>query len=284
MQVTVHVGMHKVATTFLQRQVFPHFREVNLAILDSTVDELFDGDGPLLISAEQIGGVPWRREGVVGRLHPTDWMQMFRDRLRRVKKVFPNAGIILGVRPHLDLIRSLYSQFLKEGGGIGVKNFFSLRGESFLSPEDLRMARRVQIILENFDDLFLYTLEDLKTRPGELYDCLLDFTGGTSIGRIGSGGKNSGLDTNLQVHAARILNRIHHWLGDHSLPTLRNSVFRAFHLTPRVISSQRLEGIGRDYVAFSEQERDRISGFYAEDWREVEEEMTRYGVNGKRSE
>ena len=109
----------------------------------------------------------------------------------------------------------------------------------------------------------------------------MDFTGGTSIG---SGGKNSGLDTNLQVHAARILNRIHHWLGDYSFPTLRNSVFRAFHLTPRAISSQRLEGIGRDYVAFSEQERDRISGFYVEDWREVEEEMTRYGVNGKRSE
>lgn len=278
MQVTIHVGMPKVATTTLQREVFPSFRGINLVILNSTPEEFVDSDGELLISCEQIGGKPWSKEVYGGPLYPTDWLKTFKKRIQRLHRLFPEAGIILGVRNHADLILSLYSQYLKEGGTLRMVDSFSFEKESFITPGDLLFVDRIKAVTGTFDRFFLYTLEDLRYRPKELYAEMLAFSGGSSFEGVDAAKSNPGFQTMLQAEVARSLNRINHWLMDQSLPTLRNSVFQALDLTPRSIATHKLAGVASTPLELSNELAARIHEFYADDWAAVEHYSEKYGV------
>ncbi|MCS4122740.1 hypothetical protein GGP45_003107 [Salinibacter ruber] len=264
MRVTVHIGLHKCATTFFQRQVFSNYKGVNTA-LDGPIYELFDADGPLLISSELIGGVPWTRKNRGRPFQPTSWLKMFRDRIGRVQNLFSESRIIIGVRPQVSWIRSLYSQFLKEGGTLSFDSFFSLEQDSFLSPEDLLLSPRIQFLRESFENVLLYTLEDLKNID-HLCEALLQFVGGQEMGPIRNRVQNPSLETHLQVKTAQLLNSIDQWLTEHSMPTLRNSVFQSFNLNPRSIASVRMAGIPSKSFSLRENKHKQINKYYKSDW------------------
>ena len=96
-----HVGLHKTATTFLQKSVFPEWPGIHY--LQSRNIEYFlrlPDTETYLISCEGLSGATFatldeRCRGIA-----------------RLARMFPAANTIIGFRPHGGFMASLYSQYL----------------------------------------------------------------------------------------------------------------------------------------------------------------------------
>ena len=106
MKVVLHVGMHKTATTFLQAEIFPKLKNVNLIHKFELGSKLYE-DKLNIISNEGFSGKSY---------HPfTNADERF-IKADRLHAMFPDAFILIGVRNPTSWHKSLYSQYLKRGG------------------------------------------------------------------------------------------------------------------------------------------------------------------------
>lgn len=146
----IHIGYPKTATTWLQGCVFPHlkgcsylhFQDSRYSWFDSLLldhDFVFDAakirarfddsianadtESKMILSWESFAGNVF--EGGGNALALT----------RRLHEVFPEASIIITVRNQLDMIESIYRQYIHEGGTLGINSFLSLRYPSPLRLE-----------------------------------------------------------------------------------------------------------------------------------------------------
>lgn len=133
--VYIHVGYHKTATTFLQKSIYPklthqitylsrgdaqaylydirHKKLSDKAITDLRrgFESMMEAEKPLLISYEGLSGNPMSTKKKVKDNHAI---------LKDLRQIFPeesyNVHIIVGVRRQLDLLTSLYVQYIHQGG------------------------------------------------------------------------------------------------------------------------------------------------------------------------
>ena len=141
-EVTIHVGLHKTATTFLQSEFFHLYsNELGYVNLRKDMREflyyvLFCNDldydsqeatrlfltklkdantinRKILLSDEQFCGSPW--DNAVSRKRYFD----------RLNVIFPNAKYIIVLRNQEEMVRSLYLQYIKTGGSATWKEFLS---------------------------------------------------------------------------------------------------------------------------------------------------------------
>lgn len=133
-QHVIHVGYHKTGTTWLQRDVFPsvqgavflppptHPGDVYRPLLHNLVSHdyflattfhaaLAEQPRPVLISYEALVGSPW------GEGHDPD------TRATRLAEVVPGARIIVTLRSRDELAKSLYAQYVNEGGHLRAGAF-----------------------------------------------------------------------------------------------------------------------------------------------------------------
>ncbi len=132
-KVMIHVGLHKTASTFLQRQVFPCFRQYVLLSkpylgTNSAFNALIYGDDTIYresLVRQEINAVVQHAEsdGSTGLIlseeefsgHP-EYNFVNRGLVaHRLARIFPDAEILLVLRSQSDLICSLYNQFVKAG-------------------------------------------------------------------------------------------------------------------------------------------------------------------------
>ncbi|WP_298259262.1 hypothetical protein [uncultured Litoreibacter sp.] len=131
MNLAIHIGYHKTATTWLQREVFtPTFgfsplmghKDVDRLILQPH-DLEFDADtarcqlqqsagGYSVISSENLSGHPF----FGGRQSAT--------LAHRLQKIAPHARIVITVRSQETMLPSVYMQYLQRGGTLGHQAFF----------------------------------------------------------------------------------------------------------------------------------------------------------------
>lgn len=136
-ETVIHVGLHKTATTFLQREVFPQLSDISLVTRPYTqhnhafnqmqyADEsLYDAekvskelekissDGRrLLLSDESFSGKPVTFNYINRSIIAS-----------RLKKLLPQSTIILFIRGQVDIIYSHYNQYVKTGGTKHINNF-----------------------------------------------------------------------------------------------------------------------------------------------------------------
>src|SRR5262245_60973068 len=152
----VHIGYHKTASTWLQVAAFPRLagvrygdvllRQLAAHIATATDEEFFAGgvrgllgaiaqaEGPILLSNEGLSGSRWHGDGRGLRNA---------DRLRRV---VPDARIVVVVRRQDEMLRSIHAQYVNEGGTRSLQDFVAGRaeGSSFLLDhlEYDRLVRR----------------------------------------------------------------------------------------------------------------------------------------------
>ena len=121
-----HVGLHKTASTYLQRLVFPkwpgisYLRHRNIEYFLRLPDT-----EKYLISCEGLSGATFAT---------------LDERCRgfaRLAQMFPSANAIIGFRPHGGFMASLYSQYLRYGGNQPFEGFFAPSG-----PQDKAIWRR----------------------------------------------------------------------------------------------------------------------------------------------
>jgi hypothetical protein len=187
-----HIGYHKTASTWLQGQVFPRLegrsslhghrltdealrnlaRADDADFLPRTIaalrDEFLEREQqPLLFSYEGLSGRLWRAD-----------RSGFRA-IDRIATIEPDARIFVVVREQRTMLRSIYFQYVYEGGTLDAPSFCAdPSGPGWVfAPEHLCYDRLVAHAIERFgaDRVCALPYELLPTRPQVFLDELCEF-------------------------------------------------------------------------------------------------------------
>lgn len=129
----VHIGYHKTATTWFQRQVWPAAISHDYVPRAETQKALlfppglhFDGAEareqlrinervrPVLLSEENLSGYP-HNGGLHGLIGP--------EMARRILATLPDAQIVIFIRNQHDIIRATYAQYVAGGGTWSLRRY-----------------------------------------------------------------------------------------------------------------------------------------------------------------
>lgn len=138
----IHIGLHKTATTTLQRQLFPACKNLNLFTTQISEMEkfvhlvtkkdplyfkpddarailtpLFLNNKVTLLSNEMVSGPPYAGVIEAGLDHRSPI-------IANLKSTFPNAKIIIVIRRQDSLAQSFYRQYLYSGGTARPSKFY----------------------------------------------------------------------------------------------------------------------------------------------------------------
>lgn len=170
----VHVGLHKTATTWLQRAFFPLVgrlaNDSRRPWDDPVISGLVRGgrvhqvDDDAIISAERLSGYPgagWQDADLIAD---------------RIQDAFPGARIIVGTRNHADWVPSLYRQLVYEGE---TRKLDTLLSPGWKMPH-LDLANVSQEALERryrsrFESVLFLPFEKLIDDPSSYIRMLCDF-------------------------------------------------------------------------------------------------------------
>jgi len=182
--IVFHVGLHKTATTWLQYEVFSKLRGVSYLHafeLDTVLP-----DGKVVVSCEWLSGRPHLLASVNERYVIAE----------RISTLYPDAKIILGVREKDSWMRSLWKQYVMEGGSLSYLEFIRRLDDGYLDFEGY-----IRALQSLFDDVFIYHLDEIKDDKQSVIDNLCSF-----------------MDVELPIWRDRIYRKS---LSDNKITTLR---------------------------------------------------------------
>jgi len=157
-EVIIHVGFPRTGTTYLQEQVFS---KLNVCFIRSMffTDWFRCRRKKTIISHESLS------------LHRYDSSAEEKFAVAdALKRIFPNAKIIIGIRNPQSWIRSLYSQYIREGGTKTFDEFY----KNF-DKQHLDFDRYISHLRSLFDQVFVYRFEDFKRDKYRIIKEICDF-------------------------------------------------------------------------------------------------------------
>lgn len=163
LKIFYHVGMGKVASTYLQYAFFPKLRGIQY--LQRTQFKNYaariasDPHGSYLLSRE------FDR-------------QMERE-VSAFAKHFPNTHPIILFRENSDWIASQYRRFIKNGIGLTFKEFIDVQDDrGYWERDELLFVPKIKILERYFEHPPLVMLyDDLKRDPMKFFERIAKFTG-----------------------------------------------------------------------------------------------------------
>lgn len=194
-QPVIHIGYHKTATTWLQWHLW---RRKDLGLYRVKYLPKFHGIHPLQFDAaayraayrEAFKEVPDDAIAVVSNErmsgHPHSGGFDSRDIADRLKAVFPNAKILIGIREQESAILSSYFQYVKKGGYCSLKGYLNPRADGHIPLFDLNHFR-YDALIAHYQALFgegnvkVTLFEAFKEQPMEYIAELAEF-GGFKLG------------------------------------------------------------------------------------------------------
>jgi len=228
-QLYLHIGYPKTGTTFLQQALFPYAQGINyikkpvakeLAMIIRQDDWTFDAEA-VKASLEKYfkpGKNLLSHEALVGDFDILKLMnsKIIADRLRRL---FPEAKIIVTVRNQYDHLESMYKQYLHSGGIKKFRDFANFRNGVFEMPYTRRWDYSLYItmfdypkLLEYYESLFgkenilVVPYELLSKDPKLFVQKLLAWMGIETVPDFKNEFRNQGYGAR-QVWLARMFNR-----------------------------------------------------------------------------
>ena len=162
-QTILHIGMPKCGSTFLQKYIFTQVSSYEF-IKDSTK---YCASKNQILSDERLSGKIWqtKRNHLVGDFEKS-WFENFRTSTARLAHDFSNVRVLFVIRPHRDLIISLYKQYIHEGGSLGFNEF---RDAVFDKKEstDFYSKRLEHLNSLGFREIIIVELNKLRTLEGQ---------------------------------------------------------------------------------------------------------------------
>lgn len=160
--VTLHLGLAKTATKFLQGSFFPRIQGVTYlpSRLFYRQPRRLPADGPVLLSRE--------------------FDNQLEREVDRLAQEFPGAGVILVLRRPDAWMASQYRRYVKNGGYKPFSEFLDLDGDRGVWRRDkVRFLPKLQHVERAFGrpPLVLFH-EDLLSDPRRFLSEILDFVGG----------------------------------------------------------------------------------------------------------
>jgi len=168
-KVFIHVGLHRTGTTFLQQHVFPQFpaKFFHMDAVNIRYKTLL-AEGINILSSEYFSGSPLNFEDpnycADDRYEIADLM----------KKLYPDAEIILVLRGRDDWKRSLYNQYTKSQGFITREQFDKQFDDDYL---------KFDVYIKYLEELFtifkvhVLAYEELKENHQRFVNRICDIIG-----------------------------------------------------------------------------------------------------------
>lgn len=152
-----HIGLHKTATKWFQRRLFPAIDGLDLIETDDIAEAAAriatTRARRVIVSHERMSGM------IRDSLPPGTGTARLADSLAAISRHDPKAGIIIGFREHGDWINSAFAQRAKKHG---------LSPRSYLagfSQEDLSWCGKLDRIEATFTRVFPFLYEELALDP-----------------------------------------------------------------------------------------------------------------------
>ena len=132
MKSIIHIGYPKTATTWFQEVLFPAtigFQIVNQLditkhLIQPEKDEFEPGFTKYLTYCSKYSNLILSHEDLIGNVVCRKPIGRYKDQLaKRLHRSFKDAIIVIFLRNQLDLLPSLYSQYVKSGGTYNLKDY-----------------------------------------------------------------------------------------------------------------------------------------------------------------
>lgn len=181
----LHIGLHKTATTYLQRHVWPMWKSVGYAGrpnppgYTSSEEAVFSlTDRVILMSNESAGG-SLKQSYLNGRT----WGEFQLEKLADLKLLYGDKydlAVIIGLRHPQSWALSIYKHYLKYGGVETFDSFLGLEaGTPATFPTDelciMPKIRRIEEVLGV--KAFCFFVEEIRNSPQALSLAMAEFAG-----------------------------------------------------------------------------------------------------------
>lgn len=162
LEIYFHVGLGKVASTYLQKKVFPNLKGIQY--IPSTQYR----KSKKILSDRSSGKFLVSRE----------FDKQFEKEIDWFTTTYPKVNIIVLFRRHDSWLASQYRRFLKNGWYKDFDAFFNLYDTGYWKKEDLNFSRKIEYVIEKTGKFPLVILYDeLKENPFDVFDQISNFTG-----------------------------------------------------------------------------------------------------------
>ena len=162
-----HLGLPKTASTFLQRNVFPKFNDIQFIKKHDFIhrDRIIEKTGhrKILMSIE---------------LNPD--AQGGLEKLKDVSQKYPHTHPIIVLRRHGSWLKSKYKYYLRKHGTRNFDRYFDLKDKGILETRNLMFYPKISLLEELFEPkpLVLF-MEEIRENPYAVIDLLADYMGVT---------------------------------------------------------------------------------------------------------
>ena len=161
---TIHVGLHKTGTTFLQKEIFSKIPDINFVRSAEIWKIHIDKNKINLISNECLSSDEphfWEF-GATGRY----------EILNHLKQLFFDAKIILGIRNFDAWLKSCYKQYIVCGGILKFDDYCNKYRKHFINMQEYEDKIR-----DTFTDVLVYRQEDLLRNRDKTINNICRFIG-----------------------------------------------------------------------------------------------------------
>jgi len=236
-----HIGYHKTATTFLQKElfesmpmfhrvpqreifwnlIFPHTLEFDVA----KASEFVRGYQKI---AEHEGAVPvFSNERLSGGHHTGGHDSV--DLCERIALVAPEARILLFVREQKSLILSLYAQYVKAMGCVSLQEYcqssYTNHNKELFNPITLEFDRLVACYLDRFQNVLVMPFELLKRDPDAVIARIVEFAGGSVAVLKGRDFGHTAARNTARSAVLQRVDRFLHPLRYHNIPHVGSTYY-----------------------------------------------------------
>jgi hypothetical protein len=160
-----HIGLHKTATTWFQRHLFPNLPGVNCLVTRRIAETANPGGdlSTLIVSHESLSGT------LSSEKQPGDNKKRLAETLSSIAAAAPSAPIIIGFREHESWLTAAYAQKAKKQG-VKVAHYVAT-----FSRDDLSWCRSLDLIEDGERSVFPFLYEELSYAPEALIGDLCRF-------------------------------------------------------------------------------------------------------------
>lgn len=264
-RLTIHIGLHKTGTTFIQYRILRELEDVVWIHGAQSHRNLMAADFNKSIVISD--------EGISGKLKGGTYLDDFKTNVNKLKQLYGNPKIVIGFRKHEDFIFSVYKQLLHEKGTRSIQKLFNAQNTGLIKHHELYFSERIELLKSLFSDVFIYTQESLQDDPHEFLEALcrfLEVENTISDRSLVQTRSNVGIKSRLQFGVLLKLNKLNNRLeGTHPSLSLYSRFFSAIKLTPRKIAQNYLKYVRSPRVKMNPELRAFIQDKYAEDWSKV---------------
>lgn len=150
--VFIDVGLPKTGTTFRQKVIYPQLDDIEYyryAFKRGINEFIGYENSKILISDESISGRCCYM--------PQHSASERYNAVRNLKKLYPDAEILISVRNRDEWIQSLYRQYIWFGGKLTFNEWLE-----DIDTEAHDIQKYIRLLEENFDTVHIFYLEDMK--------------------------------------------------------------------------------------------------------------------------